>query len=68
MTIIQGEDMLTPAEAAALVGVAVKTLRRWIAAGRVPVVRVGAGPRPRIYLRHSAVADLIEETEPKPKA
>ena len=61
MVIIQGEEMLTVAQAAGRVGIAVKTLRRWIADGKVPVVRVGAGPRPRIYLRPDAVAELVQD-------
>jgi excisionase family DNA binding protein len=33
--------MVSPAEAAEMLGVAERTVRRWIAAGRLPVVRVG---------------------------
>ena len=60
------ERYLTVTEASALLGVSVVTIRRWIADGALPAVKLG--PRPRGVARDnrpvrviaSSLADVIE--------
>jgi excisionase family DNA binding protein len=42
MTLIEDTELLTTAEVARLLRVRSRTVRRWIAAGALPAVRVGA--------------------------
>ncbi len=45
-------------------GVGDSTLRRWIAEGRVPAVRLGR----RVFIRREALAELIETAERQARA
>jgi excisionase family DNA binding protein len=56
-------EYLTPDEAAALLGIHLKTLERWVAAGRLPVIQVVPGGRRR-FRRADVEALLV----PRPAA
>lgn len=49
-------DLLTYPEAAAALRVHYKTLRKWVATGRLPIVRLGR----RVYVRRTVLAALID--------
>ena len=51
--------LLTKAEAAARLGVSVRTVERLVAAGRLPLVRVEGAPRLRVADVEAFVADLV---------
>lgn len=49
-------DLLTYPEAAAALRVHYKTFRKWVATGRLPIVRLGR----RVYVRRTTLAALID--------
>ena len=54
------DDELTPRQAAAELGVTVRTIQRWIADGRLPVRRVGS----RVRLSRSSLS-AVSQTPPR---
>lgn len=61
-----GDPLLYSLTSAAeqLGGIAVLTLRRWIAEGEIPVVRLGR----RVFIRRRALADLLRRAERRGRA
>lgn len=60
---IAGKKLLTAPEAAEMLHVNVQTVRRWIAAGKLPAQRLG---RP-VYILENDLLALFENTRVKPK-
>ncbi len=57
------QDLVTSGEAATLLGVADKTVRRWANSGHLPVVRTPGGHR---RFRRSDVENLLRIPTPEP--
>jgi excisionase family DNA binding protein len=56
------ETLLTPAQVADAVGLSRGTVYRHIAAGDLPAVRVGHGPRPQLRVRESVLDEWLAPT------
>ena len=63
MDLSLSDEHLTVAEAAELLKVNRSTIRRWIAEGRLPAVRIGAR---RLAMRRADVAKLISPVDVRP--
>lgn len=57
------EALLGLDEAAALLNLKPPTLRKWIHLKRIPVVRLGFGPKRRVRFRRSALVRFIQAHE-----
>ena len=53
------DRLLTPRQAAQVLGVSINTIRKWAASRRIPIVKLNRAVR----VRQSALAELIERRE-----
>lgn len=59
------DDLLTSAEAAASLGVSVRTLERMRYAGEITYVEKGRGPKPRIFYTEDAIQECKRRQQPR---
>lgn len=68
MTQSTSDGLLDVSEAAAAIGVSPKTIRRRIATGELPHIRVGRGERPAIRIARSDLVEYLAESTARVEA